>query len=532
MLFASVMNRSKWLLIAVTALLLAVPLNALSLDAATSSDVTVSIQGYDVDPLTEEVKVDLESGKSVRLTMFVVNKSDSRYSIYIESTSSSDKDVGVSPVDVSPTILKPAGSSDSSDIAYLFFTMKADSYMNSGSRSVPLVLHLQNLDDSSFATVEMTLAVTVKSATDTGDCFNKFFGIIPNTLPGDLSKPFVTAFISFVLIVFIMWCISLLIIPAILSVLRVKRSGEDYTHLKRGVVAMTMVASFVFAFNQALLIYGVSLDFYYSIQTISKVIYTLAGAMLAWYVYMFIVLRVVGGVEKTINNEDSSLIPLFKLLGRLIIAVFTVTFILASFGVDLAGLLVSAGVVSLGITLGAQNILGQFFSGLILLATRPFKAGDFIQIGDDVFIVRKVRLMYTEFANWGKDQIVTMPNNTVASAKIINLTRGNKVAKINVFVSVSYDTDIPKAKALMLEAANKHPNVILDGSFSEPSVTLTEWLDSGIQLRLSCYVDDFDSSKGIMGDLREVITQSFRDNGIEIPYSRVQIDILSDSTQS
>jgi len=45
-------------------------------------------------------------------------------------------------------------------------------------------------------------------------------------------------------------------------------------------------------------------------------------------------------------------------------------------------------------------------------------------------------------------------------------------------------------------------------------------------------VDDFDSSKGIMGDLREVITQSFRDNGIEIPYSRVQIDILSDSTQS
>jgi small-conductance mechanosensitive channel len=139
--------------------------------------------------------------------------------------------------------------------------------------------------------------------------------------------------------------------------------------------------------------------------------------------------------------------------------------------------------------------------------------------------------MYTEFSNWGKDQVVTMPNNMVSSSKIINLTKGNKIARINVYITVAYDTDIPKAKAIMLEAANHNENVVLDGSFSRPSVTLTDWLDSGIQLRLSCYVDDFDASKGITGALREKITQMFRDNGIEIPYTRVQIDILSDRTE-
>jgi small-conductance mechanosensitive channel len=189
--------------------------------------------------------------------------------------------------------------------------------------------------------------------------------------------------------------------------------------------------------------------------------------------------------------------------------------------------MVSAGVVSLGITLGAQSVLNQFFSGIVILSTRPFKKGDFLKINGEVYIVTKVKLMYTEFTNWGKDQIVTMPNNAVASATLVNLTRGSAVARILVFVSVAYDANMTKVKEILIKAAEMHPHVIKDGSYSRPSTTMTEWLDSGVQYRLACYVDDFDDSPKYAGQLREMIFTMFKDSGIEIPYSRVQVDLLS-----
>jgi small-conductance mechanosensitive channel len=523
------MVRSRWFLILVAAMFLVAPMSFLAVDSEPSSAVSVSIYGYDVDPLTEEVNINVDSGDHCRITLFIVNKTSNRYSIYVDDESSSDGKVHVKGADLNPTILKPAGSPDSEDIISLAVIITTDQYIYSGDRHVPLKLHLQDLDDSQYSWINMSLCVTVTSDTDVGGSYNKFLGIIPNTLPGVFGEPWFTASVSFIAVIIIVWAISLLLLPLTMAILKVTRRGEDYTQLKKRVLILVSLAAFVLALNRTLLILGVDSEVYYFVETASKVAYTVVGAFIVWDVYVFVILRVVGGLEKRINNEDTSLVPLLKLLGRLVISVVAVSIILSAYGVDLAGVLVSAGVVSLGITLGAQNVLSQFFSGIILLATRPFKKGDFVQIDDDVFIVRKVGLMFTEFNNWGMDKIVTIPNNVVSSSKLFNLTRGNSVARINVYVTVAYDTDIPKAKSLMLEAANSNPDVVLDGSFSKPSVSLNEWLSSGIQLRLSCYVDDFDSSKGIASNIRESITDLFRENDIEIPYSRVQVDILNDA---
>ncbi len=526
------MNGARWLLAIVVAMLLIAPMSIPSSEATTSSEVSVSILGFDIDPMVEDVPLKLESGQSLSLVMFVVNKSSNRYSVYLDTEFSADGKVHVEGVDISSAVLKPAGSPDSEDIVTMTISVRADPHIFSGDRYVPLDLHLQDLDDSQYSIVEMGMDVTVTSTLDMGGCYNKFIGFFPNTLPGELGQPWFTAMVSVVLIVMIVWAICLIMLPLTMAILKVNKKGEDYDHLRKRVLLVTLLISTLVAINTSLLIYGIDSDTYHVVELISNVIYTILGAVLVWNVYLFIITRVVGKVETTLNNMESSLIPLFKLLGRLIIAVAAVTIILASFGVDLAGLLVSAGVVSLGITLGAQNVLGQFFSGLTLLATRPFKAGDFIQIDDDVFIVKRVGLMYSEFNNWGKDQIVTIPNNVVSSSTILNLTRGNKVARVNVYITVAYNTDIEKAKELMIQAANSNPHVVLDGSFGKPSVTLMDWISSGIQLRLSCYVDDFDASKGITGQLRESVTELFRANGIEIPYSRVQIDILSDRSEA
>ena len=72
------------------------------------------------------------------------------------------------------------------------------------------------------------------------------------------------------------------------------------------------------------------------------------------------------------------------------------------------------------------------------------------------------------------------------------------------------------------------PHVITDGSCIPPNARLTEFADSGIRFRLACYVDDFNNSAHYAGQIRELVYRQLNDDGIEIPYSRIQVDILSD----
>ena len=252
------------------------------------------------------------------------------------------------------------------------------------------------------------------------------------------------------------------------------------------------------------------------VSTWSLVLYVIFGGIIAWQIYLFIITTILNGIDEAVDVKgiDNSLIPLFKMIGRLIICVLGATIILAAFGVDLAGIMVSAGVITLGITFGAQEIISQFFSGVVLLSTRPFKKGDYISLNGTTYIVHKVR--------------VTMPNNAVTSATMINYTKGDPRTRIFIYMSVAYDTNLTLAKELMIQAANMHPHVIKDKTCVPPNTRLTNFLDSGIEYRLACYVDNYDLSAHYAGQIREIIYKLFKDNGIEIPYNRLQIDILSD----
>jgi small-conductance mechanosensitive channel len=175
--------------------------------------------------------------------------------------------------------------------------------------------------------------------------------------------------------------------------------------------------------------------------------------------------------------------------------------------------------------MGAQNILSQFFSGIILLSTRPFRKGDFIKINNTVYIIKKVKLMFTELYTWEKDQVVTMPNNTLTSATIVNVTRETPEFRVYVYMTIAYEADLAKAKELMTKAGMEHPHAVVDGSRTVPSVRLTDFQDSGIELRLAVYVDNFDDSGTYAGELRERIFQLFKENDIEIPYTKYEITL-------
>ena len=505
--------------LALAAVLFLVPVCSEQSDAVSSEDISLTLP----DSTGDSVSITVGNGGSTDFRFYVYNNSD-QY-LYMTAEGASDSDF----VDVSATVggeyLLPYGASDTGHILPVDVHVSVGRYDESPTESGSIILTFADMAGSG-ETFEVTVGIqiTVDSAYYSADGNNKFLGIIPNTLGGALGSEWFTAIVTLVAWLVITYIVCMVLIPIFVRIFTHRSPDEDSRKVRKNLTSLIVLLITVLSINQCLTILGASPELRDAFGTLSGVLYIAIGALMAWTVLVFVITVVLKSAERgTDSSVDSSLIPLFKMIGKIVITVSAAAAILALFGVDLTGILLSAGVITLGITLGAQNILNQFFSGIVLLSTRPFKKGDFVQINGTVYIVRKVKLMFTEFDNWDKDQVVTIPNNIVSGGTIVNMTREDDEARTYVYMTVAYGSDLKKAQELMVQAAMEHPHVIKDGTRSPPSTRLTNFLDSSIELRLAAYVDDFDSSGSYAGQLRERILQLFDENGIEIPFNKMDI---------
>lgn len=528
------MNARKLTVLMLVTVLIAVTVPGLmsEADADTSDSVIINVDGGS----GSSIQVDMDSGSVETVVLYVTNHSSSYLSLDVPSLDTDVLDV-TSTVKVGGTesnIIYPSGDSEGRHIAIITLSFQTDRLADTQTFSGNIALTFTDLglspDQDNVFTKDVPITVNVNSMYTSEGSYNQFFGLFPNTLPAPFNQPWVTAVITFVLWIIISVIVCEAVIPLFTKLVGTRKTPAEKKSIRSTLTKTISVLMIVVAINECLNIVGTSAEIMSVVSTWSLVFYVIIGAILSWQIYMFIVTAIINGLDEAadIDGIDNSLIPLFKMIGRLVICVLAATIILAAFGVDLAGIMVSAGVITLGITFGAQEIISQFFSGIMLLATRPFKKGDYISLNGTTYIVHKVKMMYTEFENWDKDQIITMPNNAVTAATMINYTKGDPRTRIFIYMSVAYNADLTLAKELMIQAANMHPHVIKDKTCIPPNTRLTNFLDSGIEYRLACYVDDYDLSAHYAGQIREIIYKLFKDNNIEIPYNRLQIDILSD----
>ncbi len=506
----------------VIALGMIVPIAAGPSDALNDGDVVVSTSDG-----SESIDVTIGNGHTKTIQVYVKNTTDGEVIL-------SDLSVTGLGSDVKAVVTSSAGNllDAKTSITTVTVALTADNYADNAVMNGTIHIAAKSISDDKSGLIEMEipLKVTVESIFVNEGAYNKFFGLFPNTLGSPLDDPWVTASVTMILWILGTIVMSEIIIPILTHFVGSRKTAEEKKSLTKRLTTTITLLMIVIAFNECTQIVDAGAEVSHLIGAFSNVIYVILGATIAWQVYTFVISAFLKGLDENadVDGMDMSLLPLFKMIGKLVISVVAVCAALAAFGVDLAGIMVSAGVVTLGITLGAQNTLNQFFSGIVLLATRPFRKGDFVQISGVSYIVRKVRLMNTEFENWDKDQIVTIPNNVVSSATLVNLTKNFHRTRVFVYIDVSYDSDIPKVKACLERAGRKHPHVIVDGSCTPPGARLTEFADGGIRFRLSCYVDDYDNSSHYAGQIRELVWQELMDDNINVPYNRIQVDILSE----
>ncbi|MFR6377699.1 MAG: mechanosensitive ion channel family protein [Oscillospiraceae bacterium] len=135
-----------------------------------------------------------------------------------------------------------------------------------------------------------------------------------------------------------------------------------------------------------------------------------------------------------------------------IVLVFLAIMLLAgTLGVDTSSLLAILSVAGLAVSLSIQDSLSNLASAVVLLTTRPFKVGDFIEVGGKSGTVRQIGVFHTQIAT-PDNQLVYLPNSQITSAQITNVT-GNALRRIEIVVQASYDAAPDTVKEALVRAA-------------------------------------------------------------------------------
>ena len=193
---------------------------------------------------------------------------------------------------------------------------------------------------------------------------------------------------------------------------------------------------------------------------------------------------------------------------------------ISSAGIDLSSFALVAGGLSLGIGFGLQNVVSNFVSGLILLAERPFKAGDWIVAGDVSGTVKKISVRATEIETFQRQSVI-LPNSQLINSAVGNWTHRNKLGRVDIKVGVAYDSDVKRACAVLLDIAKGHPLVLKN---PEPFVLFANFGPAALEFEIRVFLADVLNGNVVHNDIRFAILEAFHAEGIEIP-STVRAEI-------
>ena len=225
-----------------------------------------------------------------------------------------------------------------------------------------------------------------------------------------------------------------------------------------------------------------------------------------------------GRVDAGVRNSIKTVVGYVGIAIALLIGI-------SAAGINLSSLALVAGGLSLGIGFGLQNIVSNFVSGLILLAERPFKAGDWIVAGGVSGTVKKISVRATEIETFQRQSVI-LPNSELINAAVGNWTHKNRLGRVDIKIGAAYSADPRRVHAVLTEIAAAHPTILKN---PEPMAVFTGFGDSSLDFELRFFLADVMSQLAVQNDIRFAIYERFKAEGIEIPFPQRDLHIRAEA---
>jgi len=175
-------------------------------------------------------------------------------------------------------------------------------------------------------------------------------------------------------------------------------------------------------------------------------------------------------------------------------------------GFDITNLAIVAGALSVGIGFGLQSVVNNFVCGLILLIERPVKVGDWIVVGKEEGIVRRISVRSTEIETFDRSSVI-IPNAELISGRVKNWTLRDAVGRLKVPIVVKLTSDLERVGEIMLDAARQHPAVL---QFPAPFVAFDASAVETVTLSLNVFVGDVKKGGAVRTELALAILKRLR----------------------
>ncbi len=228
--------------------------------------------------------------------------------------------------------------------------------------------------------------------------------------------------------------------------------------------------------------------------------------------------KVVTGIIKKVfarTTLDASVQSLSLTVIRIVLGTLVVLIIADYFGIPITSLLTALSIVGLAVSLALQDTLANVFSGMILLASKVFASGDYVQLNGLEGTVVKVDLMNTHLLT-ADHKHVRIPNKDVNTAPIINFSREPE-RRIDLIIGVSYDADTEAVKGALIKAAENSDLILKDPA---PFAGLFAYGDSHIDFKLQAWANTPDYWNAYYS-LTEGVRQTLKDADVSMTFNHI-----------
>ena len=250
---------------------------------------------------------------------------------------------------------------------------------------------------------------------------------------------------------------------------------------------------------------------------------TILSALLTFLVCLIVknlLLKLVDKLLERATRLDGTLKGFVRSAAKILLWILLVIIVAGALGIPTSSMVALISIAGLALSLSVQNILANLFSGLTLLVTKPFKAGDFVEVGGKAGVVKTVGLFYTALDSLD-NVAISIPNSDITGATINNYST-EPLRRVDMTFSASYGDSTENVKAAIMDAVGRDGRILSDPA---PFIRLSAYKDSVVEyvVRVWCKGSDY---WDVYFDLNENVRECFAARGVQMSYNHVNVHML------